>query len=246
MSTKTSWGKKGGKKRKRGWAQSRSAQDKKIMTLARAAAKQVTSKDEEWKWILYPYNACGIDPVIGGSASFSSISYGGSGVISSLCRGITLGVNLTGRVGNQIRLKKIRLELAVQNADSYNYLRFFIIKNKGRFTTTSNAALMQSMLAGTPSGGGQWISLIDWRYWEIVWDEKMVLRSLDLDGANAVIEPKIVSKVISFPGAGVKIQWDAQDAAPVEDYFLCAISDSAAISHPGATAGYVALYYTDA
>jgi len=35
------------------------------------------------------------------------------------------------------------------------------------------------------------------------------------------------------------------DSQPARDFYLVAISDSAAISHPGAVAGFIRLYYKD-
>jgi len=90
----------------------------------------------------YDYSSVGIDPVGGSAVTFGSISYGGSACIAQLCRGITRGTNDGERVGHQIILRGIYINLAVQcaSATEQNYVRFAVIRPKGQISTTSVAS----------------------------------------------------------------------------------------------------------
>lgn len=222
----------------------RGYQNLKIAKIAKTVAQNVVNKGKEQKRKIYQWNSVGIDPVGGSAVTLGSVSYGSSTIIAQLGRGISQGTTDDDRIGLEIFVKKIRVNLAFQNADTSNYIRFALIKNKGRYTSTSTASLAQSIFSGEASSGYQWCSDIDTDYYKVYMDEKMWLRTSDAYG-SAVVDSNIISKTIKFPGNGVRLQWDTQNISPAEDFLIVASSDSSALSHPGCVAGTITLYYTD-
>jgi len=96
-------------RRKRTYRRKTNATTRKIARVARAVVNRAIETKEK----RYDYSSVGIDPVGGSAVTFGSISYGGSACIAQLCRGITRGTNDGERVGHQIILRGIYINLAV-------------------------------------------------------------------------------------------------------------------------------------
>lgn len=215
----------------------------------RKVAQEVFNNSTETKEKRYDYTAVGIDPVGGGALSYASVSFGTGTIIAQLCRGITQGTSDSTRIGDQITLKGVYINMPVQCASGTeaNYFRMALIRPKGQYTNTSVSALAQQIFMGTASSSTQWASPIDTDYFHIYWDKKVFIKPTDI---TAVGSPSnmFFTKFIKFGNKykkGLKIQWDQQNAQPARDLFLVAISDSSLVSHPGAIAGFVRLYFKD-
>lgn len=226
----------------------RGGKGKYIAKIAKSVAQKVINSNLEWKQQIYPYNAVGTALVVGGTSTFASITYGSGTQISGLGAGIAQGTTGNTRIGTEIMLKSVQVSFMVQNIDDYNNLRFALIRPKGRFTTSSVAALAQAIFSTFSSASDQWGAPIDTDAYKIYWDRKFTCSTYAANGTGAagVVQNKLVTKVLKFPGRGLKIQWDVGNNLPNRDLWLIASSDSQVVSHPGAIAGYVKLVYTDA
>lgn len=212
--------------------------------VASKVAKRVVQRSVELKDKYFVYSSVGIEPTTGSVTSFASTGYGSASTIAALCRGISRGTNDGERVGHEISLRGVYVNFAIQNGDSYNNYRLMLIRPKGRYTTTNTQGLIQSIMSGTASSGTQWASPIDTDYYKVYWDRKINLQNVELASGDSP-QTTFIQKFVKFP-RGMKVQWDEQDAVPNNDVFLVAISDSVAVAHPGAIAGFVRLYYNDA
>lgn len=209
-------------------------------------AQRVVNKNIEMKEKRYDYSAVGIDPVGGSAVSYGSVSYGASAVTCQLCRGIVTGTGEGTRVGHEITLRGVYINLAVQCASGTetNNFRMALIRPKGTFTTTSTAALTQQIMNNQASGITQWLQPIDTDFFNVYWDKMAFIKPTDISGVGNVSQ-RFFRKFIKFR-RGIKMKWNEADSQPFRDLLLFAISDSAAVSHPGAIAGFVRLYYKDA
>lgn len=216
---------------------------KKVARIAQA----VVNKNIETKEITYQYNAVGIDPVIGGAASFASCSYGSGAIVAQLTRGITTGVGDGNRVGNEIELRGVYLNMAIQCASGSesNNFRIIVIRPKGQFSTSSTAALVQSIFNNAGSSSTQWLNPIDTDAFKVYYDRKFWIMPKDINATGNVSE-KFVTKFLKFGKRGIKMTWNISNSQPFRDIWVVAISDSTAVSHPGAVAGFIKIYYKDA
>lgn len=228
-------------RRKRTYRRKTNATTRKIARVARAVVNRAIETKEK----RYDYSSVGIDPVGGSAVTFGSISYGGSACIAQLCRGITRGTNDGERVGHQIILRGIYINLAVQcaSATEQNYVRFAVIRPKGQISTTSIASLTQQVFSNQASSATQWLNPIDTDIFNVYMDKQKFIKPTDISGVGSPSN-WFLRRFIKFP-KGIPIKWSESDSQPARDFYLVAISDSAAISHPGAVAGFIRLYYKD-
>lgn len=194
----------------------------------------------------YNYDSVGIDPIGGSAVSFASISYGSSAIICQLCRGIITGTGEGTRVGHEITLRGLYINLAIQCASGaeQNNVRIIVLRPKGTFTTTSVAALCQQIMNNQASGGTQWLQPVDTDFFSVFMDKMFFIKPTDISGVGSPSQ-RFCKRFIKFK-RGIHMKWNEADSQPARDLIMFAISDSAAVSHPGAVAGYVRLYYKDA
>lgn len=221
-------------------------QREKRLNVIRKIVKSQINNAIETKEKRYDFSAVGIDPIGGSAVSFASVSYGSSTCIAQLCRGIITGTGEGTRVGHEILLRGIYLNFAVQCASGTesNNFRICIIRPKGTFTTTSVAALAQQIFANQASASTQWLQPIDTDFFDVLYDKKRYIMPQDISGVGSVQE-RFFTKFLKFKN-GIRMKWNEADSQPNRDIFLVAISDSSAVSHPGAVAGFCRLYYKDA
>lgn len=215
-------------------------------TIARIA-QQVVNKNIETKEKKYDYSSIGIDPVGGGAVSFASCSYGSSTAIAGLCRGITTGTGEGNRVGHEITVRGVYVWLAVQCASGTesNNFRLALVRPKGQISTTTVSALAQQVFSNAGSSSTQWLNPIDTDIFTIYYDKAVFIKPSDISGVGNVSQ-RFYKQFIKFGPKGLTMKWNEADSQPYRDLYLVAISDSSAVSHPGAIAGFVRIYYRDA
>lgn len=217
-----------------------------IKTVARIAQK-VVNRNIETKEKKYDYSSVGIDPVGGSAVSLASVSYGSSAIVAGLCRGIVTGTGEGTRVGHEITLRGVYIWLAVQSASGteQNNFRLAIIRPKGQISTTTVSALTQQIFSNAGSSSTQWLNPIDTDIFDPYYDKAVFLQPSDISGVGSP-QQKFYKKFIKFGKKGLTMKWNEADSQPFRDLYVVAISDSAAVSHPGAIAGFIRLYYKDA
>lgn len=173
--------------------------------------------------------------------SFSSVSYGSGTTMSLLCAGVAQGTGEGQRVGNSIRLIGIKIDFAVTNAESNN-IRMFLVKPKAAVPAVG-ATLIANILSNTSSSTTQWLAPIDTDAYYVYYDKRRFLKPQPLDG-NSSSTTSQIAYFRYFQKCRSIMQWNKVGQL-LNDYILGCISDSVALPHPGAIAGYVRLYYTD-
>lgn len=220
--------------------------DRPLMKKIENIVRYQLDKKLETKEKRYAYDSVGIDPIGGAAVSLGSISYGSSTIIAQLCRGITAGTGEGQRIGHEINLRGCYINLAVQCASGTesNNVRIAVIRPKGTFTTTSVAALSQQIFSNQASSSTQWLNPIDTDFFDVYYDKQVWIKPSDI-GAVGNVSEKFFKTFLKFGKNGMRMKWNEADSQPQRDLFVVAISDSITVSHPGAVAGFIRLYYKD-
>lgn len=200
--------------------------------------KRTVDRMSETKEGFYTYSNCG-----GNAADFSSFGYGAASACASLVAGITAGTGSGQRIGRQIFVRGVQVSFMMQPGDSYNNIRFVLVRPRGQADLTNNAVFVQQVLSGVSSSGTQWANPVDTDIYQVLWDRMFTMRKLPLDGnsSNTVNQNKLIRKYIKI---NQKFTFDTS-ASNLRDLWLIGISDSAAIAHPGAIAGFVKVWFKD-
>lgn len=207
-------------------------------------AKMVRSmvlKAQETKELTYPYNNIG-------SVNFSSVGYGGSSAAAGLFGAIAQGVNDGQRIGNSIYARGAYLRMVFSPGDNTNFMRLLVVQPKRGMATnilpSSITSFVSSVLSGASSSSTQWLQPVDTDRFEVLADKNIYFTWKPLDGSTTttVAQVRFFNKFLKI---NRKIQWDDSGVVNNDVYFI-ALSDSSAVAHPGAVAGFVRVYYKDA
>lgn len=214
--------------------------------MIRREVNRAVNKKIELKIRQYAHTAVGSAISGVGTSDYSSVSYGGTSIVSALAGGIANGTGEGQRVGGQITLKGVQVNFALQPGDNTNYLRIMLVSPKRQADLSSVANFVQQILGNTASSGTQWLGTIDTDLYTVHFNKRYFMSFRPLDGSSATALPysKFLNKFIRF---NKKVKWALNNPViPINDVYLVAISDSAAITNPGAVAGFVKLWYQDA
>lgn len=207
-------------------------------------------KNIEMKFRQYQWDAVGREPISNGIPGFGSVSYGGSSIFTSLDGGIDNGTGEGQRIGNRITIKGFQINMAVQTGDYTNYFRMLLVSPKKQYDKSSAANFIQELFSNKASNSYQWLQPVDTEVYKVYWDKKVDFRYLATGGTGGVTDPAAVpgTKFFKkFVKLNKKCQWTvANGYFSTSPLFLVAISDSGAVTNPGAVAGFVKVWYTDA
>lgn len=225
------------------YARKRKSYVKKRSTTRKPALKRMVRREvmrsQETKDITFQYNSVA-------GANFGSVSYGASAVVAGFYGSITQGTGDGQRIGNALYARGINMRLALQPGDTINYMRILVVQPKGMGTPTQpslTGPFVSSVLSGAAATGTQWLQPVDTDRWQVLFDKNYFLNFRPLDGSTATTTPttRFVNKFIKV---NRKIQWDHSNTVN-NDVYIVAISDSLAVAHPGAVAGFFRVYYKD-
>lgn len=208
-------------------------------------ATECVKKNIETKSLTMQYSSVGIDPVGGSPISFGSVGYGSSALVTGLGRALANGTADGQRIGNKALLKGVYIRFNLAPGDNSNNIRFMLVRPKGQVIVTSVASFVSQLLSNQGSSGTQWLQPIDTDIWYVKMDWQKFMRYEEVDTGVEIPLNYRLNRFIKFP-KGLKLEWNQGNNQPATDLYLVAISDSAAIAHPGVIAGFVKLYYTDA
>lgn len=180
--------------------------------------------------------------------SLTSIGYGSSSINNYLVQNIAQGYDDGQRIGNKIHLQNIRFQFAFTAGDTVNHLRLLMLMPKTGLDYNANVQNLAQNVTTIASSGQQWLGLVDTDRYRVLYDKKLFLEYVPDTGSTSAVHA-----VTKFVSANIKInkdiEWAYSAAAAAvqpttEVIFLC-ISDSSTVSHPGAIAGNLRLYYKD-
>lgn len=200
----------------------------------------------ELKHRIYQYNAIGYNVTGGAVEDFSSISYGSGCCIAGLASGIANNTGDGQRIGDTLTIKGVQIRLAFQPGDNQNYIRLLLVSPIKQCDRTSRSAFLQQLMSNQASSATQWAGSVDTTNYKVYMDKQFYIHYMPSDGANATQIP-MNHFVKKFFKINKKITWDvANGTVPQRELYLVAISDSTIAANPGAVAGFVKLWYTDA
>lgn len=179
------------------------------------------------------------------SSSFASVSYGSGAIVASLCAGIGFGTGEGQRTGTRIQLNSINVNLNVQNGDDTNYFRLMLVRPRANHDLSSVANFVTQLMTNNSSSGTQYGMPIDTNNFTIYMDKLVYLHRFPLTGTDAT-GALMNHSFKKFFKLNTPVEYDQTTGYPDRDFFLVAISDSAAVANPGAVSGFVKLTYTDA
>lgn len=147
---------------------------------------------------------------------------------------IPQGVTENNRIGDAIRVHKVKWNLEVEPGDNYNLCRFLLTANQTR-TQISTSSLVGALRTSGPSDNA-----------EPIWMDKFITpKYVAADGGTAQAMVPIVLQgerkvnwIIRYPGSGTQNPMN-------RNFFFQLHSDSVAVPHPGIY-GYFRVYFTDA
>lgn len=143
---------------------------------------------------------------------------------------IAQGLTVINRVGRQVKLKSLEIDMLIEKADATNIFRVIIGLFSGQLTTplqTGAATISQAITRNTLNG------LI----------KKYLDRYIVCDGVKQSIAHFKYFKKFTKP---VYITWASDAANQDKKLFVSILSDSGAIAHPLSTAGRINLRFEDA
>lgn len=209
-------------------------------------AKKVVERWSETKEKIYKYDSMP-QYIGGGTVSFNSVGYGGSAILAGLLTGINQGAGDAAMIGNRLKVMNVRVHFVLQNGDVSNNIRLMLVSNKKQCDKSTAAAALTQILSNAGSSADQFGMCIDTDTYKVHFDKTFVLRTwntISLGAAIALNEDRVFTKSISFKD-GFITEWDQNREEPNRELILVAISDSAAIGHPGVIAGFVKVSFKD-
>lgn len=176
-----------------------------------------------------------------GSVSSGGLAYGSLDTI-------TQGVSDDQRIGNSIFLRGARFYFPIQNGDNHNHFRLILAMPHAytRYPLGGTVNNYMSDLFGTNSFN--MYSPINTDKYKVFYDKTILLRNLANDGNSTTANPdtRLLQKFFKI-NKKIQYEYDAPSGfvKPTTELILYAISDSIAVSHPGALGGFLKLYYKD-
>lgn len=181
-----------------------------------------------------------------GLVAFSSFSYDSGVGLCNLANNISQGAGLSQRLGNDVRLKRLRAHLLVQAGDNYNCCRALVIASRGIQSSTTTSTFTTQVFSGV-TGSAQVTAPVDSLSFDVLYDKVFTVYKRPLDGSSAttVAPPEPISfdlslqdRLVTYNQAGVGFA-----GKPV---WILLVSDSAAIAHAGCVEAGIRLEFTSA
>lgn len=154
---------------------------------------------------------------------------------------ITQGVQYLQRIGDKIRLKKLKIRVQLDAADSSNAFRIIVFRWKQDTSTVAPTAA--DLLDLQYADGTQYCylnpegALVEKKPYEILWDKTYEL----ILGTNTAV--RNVFKTINLKDA--LLQFRGTSVNGVGHLYVMTVSDSGTATHPSIT-GVCTTYFTDA
>lgn len=201
-------------------------------------AKKAVRKEAETKEKDLTYTALGL----------SSIGYGSASSVLYMANQIASGSADGQRVGNKILIQNIRFQFAIMPGDTTNWFRLIFVIPKTGVDYNATVTNVAENVLGLASSATQWMGLIDTDRYRVLYDKMIFLEYVPDAGSSAAVhgQGKILKGNIKL-NKEIEYAYSSASAATyaTNDVLMLAISDSGAVSHPGAVAGNLRIYYKD-
>lgn len=146
-----------------------------------------------------------------------------SGYTTDITSNIAAGSGVTQRVGNQVLLKRIRIEIFAIAGDATNFCKFFLL--------------------ACPNGQVGGPSFTTWTDYP---DDDQFIMLKQRCASVSTSEPKSFVITHTFPGKGLQVRWDTTTGASTicNKILFTMVSDSSAAPHP-TVSGLIRVEYID-
>jgi len=196
----------------------------------------------ETKLHLSYYNALGYIYGSLGSTNFGSIS--DSGLVAELTSMISNGSNVNQRIGGQIFLKTITIQLMMSPGDNNNFVRLILCRPLAGMTAGGANINTSQFFNGYCNGVSTPLNPAVSTQYFIYFDEVVKLEYVAAAGSSSsqTACQQFFKKVVKV---NLPIKYDNVSGYTTNPIFFAAISDSSAVAHPGAVAGGISITFHD-
>ena len=115
----------------------------------------------------------------------NSFSYDSGAAFSNLAGLISTGSSISSRVGNCVRLQRLKWNLSFAAGDNTNIFRFLVLRAKGVNSVPTSASTMSASVFGGNTGSTQVYAPVDITVWDVLHDELNELHYAPVDGSTA-------------------------------------------------------------
>lgn len=183
----------------------------------------------------------------GGTASFGSVSYGGTAATFALGRNVLQGTTSSSRVGTKIRVLGLSFYfLLQQGSGNFDDVRILVYTPyKGALTGANRAANVSDLLSTYSGSTTQYLMPVNTDKFKVYYDRVFRLEQHAADGSTSASVPgmKVVRKHINIMR---NLTYNYDESTPQNDFYITMISNSAVAPNPGAVAGYIKYWWKDA
>lgn len=183
--------------------------------------------------------------------NFASLSVGfnydsGAGYVNH-ATSIVPGTSISARLGNEIRLKRLRWNYTFLAGDNYNVCRFLIVRGKSvGAVPTSNSTMAANILSGF-TGNAQVHAPVDKTMWDTLHEEYFEVHYAPVDGSTSATTqiPHTTRGEVDLGNVLLRYSQQSSTVITGKQVVLLFVSDSIVAPNPTVT-GYSAIEFTEA
>lgn len=159
---------------------------------------------------------------------------------------ITTGTGVGNRIGNEIRLLRLKWQYAFLAGDNYNVVRFLIVRAKSAQVPSTTSTMSANVLSGV-TGSLQVYAPVDSLSWDVLHDELMEVHYAPVDGSTAATTqiPRTSQGCIDLGNVLLKYSQQTSTAITGKQVVLLFISDSVIAPNPSVQ-GFSTVEFTEA
>ncbi len=182
----------------------------------------------------------------GGLVAFSSFSYDSGIGVFNVCTNIAQGSAYNQRLGNDVRLQRLKAKMFIAPGDSFNCVRVLVIASKGLVTSATTSTFAAQVFSGV-TGAAQTTAPVDPLSFDVLHDELLTphFRPVDGNTSASVGVPETVMLDVSLGGRLVTYN-QSGGAFAGKPVWLLLVSDSAAVPNPGCSQAGIEVQFTTA
>ncbi len=160
---------------------------------------------------------------------------------------IVTGTGVGNRLGNEIRLKKLRYQFAFLAGDNYNVCRFLVVRGKSNGVIPTTTSTMSANILSGVTGSLQVYAPVDKLMWDVLHDELLEVHYAPVDGSTAATTQIPVTRKGEVDLGNVVLKYSQQSSTVItgKQVVLLFVSDSAIAPNPSVV-GYSSVEFTEA
>lgn len=159
---------------------------------------------------------------------------------------IVNGTTISNRIGNEVRLKRLRYQFAFTAGDNTNVIRYIIVRARNAQVPTTASTMSANILSGV-TGVAQICAPVDHTQWDVLHDELFQVHYAPVDGSTATSVAIPVCRKGEVDCGNVLLRYSQQTSTNItgKQVIMLFVSDSAIAPNPSVF-GYASMEFTDA